>query len=122
MTTDNVDDPYRRPTMDAGTEQSGDVPAARTPGILEMLLILVASTIVGGITFLATCIGTLIPIGFVSEFLSAALRERPEVPVLSAVMLFVIFLGSTAVSGYVAYRTGRAIYRRFSESKTKSKS
>lgn len=117
MGTEDKDDPYRRPTTEIESDQPGETTRARTPGFLEMVLILAGSAFVGGIAFFATCLGGFVPIAFLSEYVSFAFERQEQIGILAVLGLFI---GSTAVSGYVAYLTGRAIHRRFSKSQTKS--
>ncbi len=112
MATEKNDDPYRRPTADIDPEQPDETPAARTPGILEMLLILSSSAFVGGIAFFATCMGTLIPIFRLHALLPLSIRLRPEVRTLSALIAPMVML----VSVYVAFRVGRVIFQNLTAS------
>ncbi len=114
MTAD--DDPYRRPITSSDHQQPDAVPAARTPGVLEILLISAASTFVGGITFFVTCLGTFLPIATLQQFLPAVLRNRPEIRALSALLIPVVLIGSV----YVAFRTARAFFRFPKKSRTRS--
>ena len=114
MTTDDVDNPYRRPAVDGGTELKDD---ARTPGLLEVIMIAVVSAIAGGFTFIGTCFGALISISVITSLLRIpAPGGRTNVVELSIVLA--IYLVSTCVSGYFAYCTGRAIHRRLRKSRT----
>jgi|GEM_PF-2981262 len=115
MGTEDTDDPFRRPTTDIASEQPSETPVARTPGFLEMALILAGSAFVGGITFFATCLGALIP--FVYDLIPESIQRQND-PGL--IIPFVLFLICTVISCYFAFRTGRAIYRWFGRLETHS--
>ena len=106
MTSEYGDDPCRSPHA-VETESEN---AARTPGLLEWIVILGGVAFTGGLTFPATCVGAALSLGVLLEFVS--LREYRVIGLIAGLAVFVFSVG---VSGYIAWRTGRAIHRLFND-------
>ena len=100
MSSQDSGDPYRSPHA---TVPAHD--AARTPGIVEMTAILTGAAVTGGFTFLATCLGSTLSLGA----LLGPVFPR-GVPGFGVIAGLAIFALSVSVSGYIAWRTGRAIH------------
>ncbi len=100
MTVNPLDNPYRVPEAD------GD--ESKTPGLFTLLMILTGAVSAGGLTFLVTCFGSAISLGAILDTVTSHGRG-------GSIGGLTVFIFSVAVSGYVAWRTGHAIRRLFSD-------
>ena len=106
MTSEDGGDPYRSPNTAETVSES----AARTPGLLEWIVILGGVAFTGGLTFPATYIGSVISPGAFLDIVSSGGNRA-----LGLIAGLAVFVFSIGVSGDIAWGTGRAIHRLFND-------